>query len=263
MTTEIKKNVYYKITNPDGTSFYDRKTKYVAGKTVRKEQVAYPVLCSSSVIHASPTIKDALRYARNPLAIHRVEGDPVVSDDTKSGFFSLKVIDTLPESQYDDLLGFRYHEACNPINPMLITNDVSGEDIASLRKWASVRASVRDSVWDSVWDSVRASVRDSVWDSVWASVRASVRASVWDSVWDSVWASVWASVRDTVRAYIGSLFPGVDTWKYVDQDPGTYPFQPAVDLWKRGFVPVRIGRKWHLYGWRNGKAVSLYAEAGF
>ena len=223
MTTEIKKNVYYKITNPDGTSFYDRKTKYVAGKTVRKEQVAYPVLCSSSVIHASPTIKDALRYARNPLAIHRVEGDPVVSDDTKSGFFSLKVIDTLPESQYDDLLGFRYHEACNPINPMLITNDVSGEDIASLRKWASVR--------------------DSVWDTVWASVRA--------SVWDTVWA------------YIGSLFPGVDTWKYVDQDPGTYPFQPAVDLWKRGFVPVRIGRKWHLYGWRNGKAVSLYAEAEF
>ena len=28
---------YFKITSPDGTSFYDSKTKYVAGKTVRKK----------------------------------------------------------------------------------------------------------------------------------------------------------------------------------------------------------------------------------
>ena len=206
---------YFKITSPDGTSFYDSKTKYVAGKTVRKKVRENPVICSRDVFHASSTIMDALKYARIPLAIHVVEGDPVVSDDDKSGFFSLKVVETLPESEYDNLLGFRYREACNPVKPMKIENEVVNEDIASLMKWDSVR----------------------------------------DSAWDSVWKSVW----DSVNAYIGSLFLGVQEWKYVKHG-AAYPFQPAVDLWKRGFVPVKIDGRWHLYGWRNGKAVSLYED---
>ena len=238
---------YFKITSPDGTSFYDSKTKYVAGKTVRKKVRENPVICSRDVLHASSTIMDALKYARIPLAIHVVEGDPVVSDDDKSGFFSLKVVETLPESEYDNLLGFRYREACNPVKPMKIENEVVNEDIASLMKWDSVRVYVWKSVRDSVWDSVRVSV----WKSVWVSVRVSVWKSVWDSARDSVW--------DSVNAYIGSLFLGVQEWKYVKHG-AAYPFQPAVDLWKRGFVPVKIDGRWHLYGWRNGKAVSLYED---
>jgi hypothetical protein len=157
------------------------------------------------------------------------------------------------------------------VNPILIQNDVADADIADLKSWASVRASVRasvgasvwDSVWASVWDSVGASVWASVWDSVgasvWDSVRASVRASVWDSVRASVRASVWASVW----AYVGSLFPGIATWKYVNHEEGVYPFESGARLWKRGFVPVKIGGNWHLYGWRDGKAVSLYEGEEF
>ncbi|MHB8361968.1 MAG: hypothetical protein ACYDDC_09255 [Thermoplasmataceae archaeon] len=205
----MKSETFYKITNPDGTAFHDGKTKYVVGKTVRKKSCENPELCSPDVIHASRTIMDALRYAEIPMAIHKVSGTPVVEGGTKCGFFALKVMETLPESEYDNLLGFHYHEAYNPVNPMKIVNEIIDTDKENLKKW--------------------------------------------DSVGTSVWASIYA--------YIGSLFPGITTWKYMDAGSG-YPFQSAVDLWKRGFVPVRYQGKWHLYGWRNGNVVSLW-EAGF
>jgi hypothetical protein len=45
------------------------------------------------------------------------------------------------------------------VNPFsLPLRKPSPEDIADLKKWASVRASVRDRVWDTVWDSMRAYV---------------------------------------------------------------------------------------------------------
>ena len=78
----------------------------------------------------------------------------------------------------------------------------------------------------------------------WVSVRASVRASVRDSMWDSV------------RAYIGSLFTGIQDWKYTEnvKTPG-YPFQPAVDLWKKGLIPATDGKLWYLYHpTKDGKA---------
>ena len=209
----MKSETFFKITNPDGTAFHDNRTKYAVGKTIKKEPCKNPKLCSRDVIHASRTIMDALKYAKIPMAIHKVSGEPVVEDETKCGFFTLKVVETLPESEYDNLLGFRYHEACNPVNPMKIVNEITDTDKENLKKWDSVR--------DSVWDSVR------------------------DSVWDSVYA------------YIGSLLLGITTWKYVDIGAG-YPFQSAVDLWKRGFVPVKYQGRWHLYGWRDGKAVSLW-----
>jgi hypothetical protein len=87
--------------------------------------------------------------------------------------------------------------------------------------------------------------------SVRASVGASVRASVRASVWDSVWASVRDSVWDSVWAYQGSLF---NIW-------GTeYKFQPAVDLWKRGFVASFDGTTWRLH---SGKKAEIVWEGKF
>ena len=261
---------FYKITNPDGTSFQDGKTKYEVGKTVRKRKCNNPALCTDTVLHASRTLAGALRYAKLPLAIWKVEGDPVVSDhEDMCGFFALKVVKQIEPS--DELLGFRYYEACHPVNPMLIQNDVTDADIADLKSWDSVRDSVWSSVWrsvwnsvrDSVWNSVRNSVGDSVGDSVWSSVWNSVRNSVGDSVGGSVGGSVWNSVWDSAGAYIGSLFLNIKKWFYTKHEEGVYPFQSAVDLWRRGFVPVKIEEKWHLYGWRDGRAVSLYEGEEF
>jgi hypothetical protein len=125
-------------------------------------------------------------------------------------------------------------EAINLINPLSRKRKPTEKDIQLLKDWASVRDSVWDSVRDSVWDSVGASV----WDSVWASVRD----SVWDNVGDSVRASVWTSAR----AYAGSLF-------YIWE--GQYKFQPAVDLWKRGFVASFDGTTWLLHSGKKAEIV--------
>ena len=61
------------------------------------------------------------------------------------------------------------------------------------------------------------------------------------------WASVRDSVGDSVWAYVGYLFQGIKTWKYVEHVPGVYPFQSAVNLWHRGFIPVMVDNKWGLY----------------
>jgi len=102
-------------------------------------------------------------------------------------------------------------EARKPINPLTRIRKPTQEDIDNLKEWASVWASVGASVWDSVGDSVGASV----------------------------------------GAYIGSLFNGIEKWKYIEHEKGEYPFRPAVDLWKRGFVPSFDGATWRLHG-HNG-----------
>ena len=60
------------------------------------------------------------------------------------------------------------------------------------------------------------------------------------------WDSVRASVRASVGAYQGSLF---NIW-------GTeYKFQPAVDLWKRGFVASFDGTTWRLHSGKKAEIV--------
>ena len=148
--------------------------------------------------------------------------------------------------------GINLSEAQKPINPFkLPLQDVSAADIELLKKWDSVWDSVRASVWASVW----ASVGDSVWASVRASVGDSVGDSVWDSVGDSVWASVRASVGDSVWAYTGSLFIAIDKWEYVEDDVEGYPFQPCVELWKRGYVASFDGDTWRLHAGKDAKIV--------
>jgi len=251
--------IYYKLTKPDGTSFHDARTKYIVGHTVRKRKCEDPQICSKDVLHASKNLMDAIKYANIPFTIHRVSGVPVVEGVDKSGFFSLKVIETIPESEYDALLGFRYHEFVNPIDPFDVPAPGITDEILSLvREWDSVRRLVWDSVWDSgrrlVWNSVIVSLWDPACDSVWDLIRTSVEDSVWDSVRDSVRRLVWA--------YIGSLFPQIETWKYVKPDEwnkGKYPFESGAKLWKMGLIPVFYDGKWHLcHPVRNEKAILVW-----
>ena len=153
-------------------------------------------------------------------------------------------------------LGYKLSEALYPVNPLLLPKTaVTDKDIKLLRQW--------DSVGDIIMDSVRDSVRDSVWDSVCDSVLDSVWESVWNSVRDSVWESVWYSVRNSVRAYIGSLCPNIQKWKYIDHEAGIYPFQPAVELWYRGLIPVFDGKKWTLLSGEKAEIVWTEPEIGW
>ena len=220
---------------------------------------------------------DGLPYAWNTYRnIYEVEvwGRAVEINEFKRRYENIRILRELDPAdvaeeanEIEDELGYRLSEVIQPVNPAKITPpEITDEHIELLREWYSVGDSVWDPVRDPVWDLVRDSVRDSVWDPVWD--------SVWDSVWRSVWDPLWGSVRDSVRdsvcsagnsvrylvyAYIGSLFPEIDDWKYIDHEPGEYPLQSAVDLWKQGLVPSYDGKTWRLHGGENMDI--LYEEA--
>lgn len=73
--------------------------------------------------------------------------------------------------------------------------------------------------------------------------------------WDSVRDSVRASVRDSVGAYISSLFPNINKWKYINHSTGVNPFQPCIDLWNSGFVSSFDGKIWRLHTGKKAKIV--------
>lgn len=187
--------------------------------------------CSNG-FYATPI--DGLHYAYRPgrrVFVAEVRGQSRIFDCMKQRYEDMMLTDELTTDQIKQMaldaeqrVGYRLSEVLFPINPLLLPKITPTEaDIILLKQWASVG--------DSVWDSVGASVGDSVWASVWA------------SVWDSVWA------------YIGSLFPAITKWEYVNHTPGVYPFQSAVDLWRRGLVPSYLGGVWRLHSGAQAEIV--------
>ncbi len=281
----MKRNYYYKAANPQGWDFYSGNTINYAesiGRIVKAPNYkAKPVLCSNSVLHAYKKPLGVFVSAKIPCRLFVVEGKPVIKDKERWGFKELSIIEEIPQLKLNDLFGFNYLEASKPIHPFKGKPEkVTDEQITLLQNWASVWDSVWDSVgasvgdsvgasvvdsfwnssWYSVWDSVKASLGDSFLDSIWASVMASVWAAVWDSVGASVRASVWDSVRasvgDSFWAYIGSLFPKIEKWKYTEKlNLSGYPFQSAVDLWRQGFVSSFDRRTWRLHAGLKGSVV--------
>ena len=245
---------YFKLALPNGFDFHTGKTinyREAIGKTVsvKKEYAKQAAeLCSPTVIHASEKINDCFVGAKIPCSAYIVTGKPVVSDEKKCGFRTLKVLEEIPRSDFNEVFGFNILETENPINPLKLNAPQVGEEqIRLLRAWALVWASVGALVWASVGASVEASVEASVGDSV--------GALVWALVGASVGASVWASVRDSVYAYIGSLFPKIEKWRFLGKQVEAYPFQPAVRLWQVGLVPSYDGKVWRLHAGEKAKIV--------
>jgi len=143
----------------------------------------------------------------------------------------------------------------------------------------SIRYSVGEYPTYAVFDFVKSSVGDAVWDLV--------RDADYDFIKNSTYAEyslfpnlddedrrdlsrglVEKSFMDSLWAYVGSLFiPIVRKW----QIPGsvglfdntwfkreTYPFQPAVNLWKEGLVATSDGCGWMLHG--GPKATILWEK---
>jgi len=231
--------------------------------------------CSNG-FYATPI--DGLHYAYRPwrrVFVAEVRGQSRIFDCMKQRYEDMMLTDELTTDQIKQMaldaeqrVGYRLSEVLFPINPLLLPKITPTEaDIILLKQWASVGdsvfSSVRDSVFSSVGASVFSSVGDSVFSSVEDSVGDSVRVRVWDSVFssveDSVFSSVgdsvWGSVGDSVGAYIGSLFPAITKWEYVNHTPGVYPFQSAVDLWRRGLVPSYLGGVWRLHSGAQAEIV--------
>lgn len=182
--------------------------------------------------------------------LYVVEGIPVLDDFRRSVFLSFKIVNEISDQEKDIVYGFLYNEALHPIDPAYITNKVSKEDIDNLQTWKSIKNSMKVPV--SI--AVESSVKSSRWNSVWDLVRNFVLDSVLDSIWDQIWNSVGVilessirnSASDSIYAYIGHLFQQITEWKYVEYKEG-YPFQPVVELFKRGFIPLQVEGRWGLY----------------
>ena len=248
----------YKLIRPDGTDFYSGTINYIEniGKIVRVEDYDPSPCCCGRGIHASRNpLTPFSMNAKIPCRVVEVKGIGLLGRDPKKSRY--KAVNVIREiTDLDTLFGFRYSEAVNPINPLLLsTPPVDDEIVRLVKEWSSVVDSVIDSVWDSVGDSVI----DSVWSSVGASVGESVWSSVWssvgDSVVDSVVDSVGDSVIDSVWAYIGSMFPGISKWKDIEHEQGVYPFESGNRLWRMGFVPSYDGKKWRLHAGMDAKIV--------
>ena len=202
-----------------------------------------------------------------------VGGRSVILDQYKQRFEKIKLIkkvglfDIRKEAlSQEEKLGYKLSEMIFPVHPFFqYPEKVTQKEIDLLNAWVLVndlvkvprQDSVQASVWDSVDDSVWASVWDSVYDSVWDSVGYSVWDLIGDSIYDSVgrlaWDSTWYSVEDSVGAYISSFFPNITKWKYVNHREGENPFQPGIDLWKAGFIPIYYSGKWRLVYKNNGQ----------
>jgi len=241
----------YKLTQLDGTDFYSGTINYAEniGKIIRVKDYDGPEfgVCGKG-IHASRNPNDCFIEAKIPCRAFRVQGiQRIVGNKKKSQYQAVKVLEEITD--LDKLFGWKYSEAINPIHPFMIKSPkITDEHIKLLEKWTSV--------WDWSMYSVVASVRDLVRNLVVASVRASVggnsivvsvRASARDLVRASIWNTVWA--------YVGSIFPNIKKWKYVKHKLGEYPFQPAVDLWKQGFVPSFDGKTWRLHACKKSKVL--------
>ena len=179
--------------------------------------------CSNG-FYATPI--DGLHYAYRPgrrVFVAEVRGQSRIFDCMKQRYEDMMLTDELTTDQIKQMaldaeqrVGYRLSEVLFPINPLLLPKITPTEaDIILLKQWASVG------------DSVFSSVGDSVGDSVW----------------------------DSVRAYIGSLFPAITKWEYVNHTPGVYPFQSAVDLWRRGLVPSYLGGVWRLHSGAQAEIV--------
>ena len=223
--------------------------------------------CSNG-FYATPI--DGLHYAYRPgrrVFVAEVRGQSRIFDCMKQRYEDIMLTDELTTDQIKQMaldaeqrVGYRLSEVLFPVNPLLLPKTTPTEaDVIKLKQWASVsasasasvRASVGDSLWNSMGSRVWASVGFSVWDGVGNNVGSRVWASVSDGARDSAWSRVWASASDSVGAsvwaYTGSLFPAITKWEYVNHTPGVYPFQSAVDLWRRGLVPSYDGKQWRLH----------------
>ena len=237
--TRTNMPTYYKLARPNGFDFHTGNTvnyRNAIGGTVTAPDYLHTARCGHG-LHYCANPNDCFIGASIPCSAYEVR--PVGSrhkpiDGQKSKTETLAVLREITD--LDTLFGWRYSEAINPINPLKINRGpVTPAEIDLLHQWASVANSVGDSIGDSLGDSLG------------DSIGASVANSIWNSVANSIWNSIWNSIRNSVWAYIGSLFPNITHWKYVNHTPDVYPFQSAADLWRAGLLPSFDGRTWQLH----------------
>lgn len=176
-----------------------------------------------------------------------VKGRSAGTPPFKECWEELRVVRMLEEEEVRELarsadVGYNLEEALYPINPFKVerAGSVAEEEIALLREWVGVAEQV------DVECSVRYSIQESGWDYIYSAVEDSAESAVLFPVQEAIDESI--SIMGAFYAYMGSLFPGIRQWLDVDHEPGIYPFQAAVDLWRAGLALGKTEEGWVLVG---------------
>ena len=157
---------FYKATRPDGTSFYDGKTKWEVGQITRRPKGSPNdfKVCGPSVIHASDAPAETLVGGSWPCRLFEVEGKPVVSEGHKHGFKQLKVVKELPSYL---ALGPNGEEVAALLERCrLLTTDEA-------MRLAAARVAARVAAWDAVRDAARV--------AAWVAAQDAARVAAWDA----------------------------------------------------------------------------------
>ena len=174
---------YYKATRPDGTSFYDGRTKWQVGRIVRHPHPDLSKgLCSAGVLHISDAPGEVLVGGSWPCRLFEVEprGEMIGDGSHKFGCAVVKVVCELPAWQ---ALGS------------------NGEAVVALIERCKTLTADEVERLGAVWYAARDAARDAVW------VAARVAA------WDAAFALL---VRDLITSEQFDLFYG--PWRSVVGD---------------------------------------------
>ena len=183
---------YYKATRPDGTSFYDRTTKWTVGRIVK-----HPVpdlslgLCSAGVLHISDAPGEVLVGGSWPCRLFEVEprGELVSDGSHKHGCAAVKVVRELPAWQ---ALGPNGEAVADVIERCKTLTDEQAKHLAAA--WAA-----RYAAWYAAWYAVLDAARDAARYPAWA---AAAWAAALDAARDAARDAVLDAARDAALALL-------------------------------------------------------------
>ena len=141
----------YKATRPGGTSFWDGRTRWEVGGTVRVPGHAKR-LCAAGVLHWADAPGEALSGGHWPCRLFAVSGTVVARHGHKLGSHSLRVLEELPAWQ-----------ALGP----------NGQEVAALIDRAARLtidearglAAAWDAAWDAAWTAARTAALNAASDA--------------------------------------------------------------------------------------------------
>lgn len=120
--------------------------------------------------------------------------------------------------------------------------------------------------WVSIYQFNIISPRSSIRETIMQRVGSSIGQDVWNYIKESLWTDIMegAPIREILHgksagerqeamlgALVGSFFTGITDWKYYTGESDGYPYQPAVDLFNRGYI-ISGGQKWRLHSVKDG-----------
>ncbi len=144
---------YYKATRPDGTSFYDAKTRWQVGRVIRHPHFEPAKgLCSAGVLHVSDAPGEVLLGGSWPCRLFEVEprGEIISDSSHKHGCGVVKVVRELPAHLALGPNGEAVAaliERCKTLTPDEVTRLVAARAAAGYAARYAAWAAAGDAAW--------------------------------------------------------------------------------------------------------------------